>query len=420
MEDVVSAADRIREHIYLSPCVPSHLQEEFVIHLYYKEELLQKTGCFKERGVLNALQLLPADKKKIGVVIASLGNEAVSLCYHAAKMNVPVIVVMPPHTPIMKQQRCHSLGARVILQGASLIDAQRYARAIAREKGLTYINSRDHPHILAGYGTIALEVLEQVPFVDALIVPVGQGGLVSAIAAVVKQMKPHCQVYGVQTEAMAPFFESLKVGAPVTVVTQPTMADAIAVPAVGVNSLHNALPLVDKMLLVKEEWIARAMLHLIEKEKLIVEGAGACPLAAVLGNIVPELKTKHVVCILSGGNVDSLTLNRCIDRGLAADYRLVKFTVGINNNTFSNAQLLKLLAAGGYSVLRQFRDNSWCEDETYTVEIRLVCETKGLEHSLELKRVIERAYPLTSTFETEPFNDKRTCPCYVRKIRDII
>ncbi|XP_053614044.1 uncharacterized protein LOC128677320 [Plodia interpunctella] len=420
MEDVTSAADRIREHVNYTPCVASHWQEQFVIHLYYKEELLQKTGSFKERGMLNALLLLPADKKKIGVVIASLGNEAISFSYYASKMNVPLYVVMPPYVAIMKQQRCHALGAKVILQGATLMDSQRYARAIARDKGLTYINSRDHPHILAGYGTIGLEILEQVPYVDAVIIPVGQGGLVAAVATVIKFLKPHCLIYGVQTEAMAPLFESLKVQSSVVVNTQQTMADAIAVHSTGANSLHNAIPLVDKMLLVKEDWIARAMLHLIEKEKLIVEGAGACPLAAILGNIVPELKTKHVVSILSGGNVDSLTLNRCIDRGLAADYRLVKFTVSIKNTPFSNAQLLKLIAAGGYSVVRQFRDNSWVDDETYTIEVKLVCETKGLEHSLELKRVIERAYPGAATFETEPFNDKRTCPCYVRKIRNII
>ncbi|XP_059053325.1 L-threonine ammonia-lyase-like isoform X1 [Achroia grisella] len=329
-------------------------------------------------------------------------------------MNVPVIVVMPNCVPIAKLQKYHNHGAKVMVQGGNLMEAQRYARAIARDKGLTYINGRDHPHILAGYGTIALEILDQMPYVDAIIVPVGSGGLAAAIATVIKHVKPRCLVYGVQTEAMPVFFKSLEDGSPVTVPGQSTLADSIAVPNAAVNALHNARPLLDKMLLVNEEWIARAMLHLVEKERFVVEAAGACPLATIIGNLVPELKLKNVVCILSGGNVDNLLLVRCLDRGLAAEGRLVKFTVGIKNNPMENSQLLKLLANGGYNLVRLFRDNSWVEDDTYSIEVKLVCETRNLEHALELKRIIERAYPCTALFETEPFNDKRICPCYVR------
>ncbi|XP_059053326.1 L-threonine ammonia-lyase-like isoform X2 [Achroia grisella] len=284
-------------------------------------------------------------------------------------MNVPVIVVMPNCVPIAKLQKYHNHGAKVMVQGGNLMEAQRYARAIARDKGLTYINGRDHPHILAGYGTIALEILDQMPYVDAIIVPVGSGGLAAAIATVIKHVKPRCLVYGVQTEAMPVFFKSLEDGSPVTVPGQSTLADSIAVPNAAVNALHNARPLLDKMLLVNEEWIARAMLHLVEKERFVVEAAGACPLATIIGNLVPELKLKNVVCILSGGNVDNLLLVRCLDRGLAAEGRLVKFTVGIKNNPMENSQLLKLLANGGYNLVRLFRDNSWVEDDTYSIEV---------------------------------------------------
>ncbi|KAM3960463.1 L-threonine ammonia-lyase-like [Aphomia sociella] len=414
-QDVMEAAGRIKPHVIYTPCLASHFQKDFVTHLYYKLEFQQKSGSFKERGSLNALLLLPPDKKKIGVVMASIGNEAVGLCYYASKMSVPVIIVMPQSVPIAKLQKCHNYGAKVLVQGNNLTEAQRYARAIAKDKGLTYINGRDHPHVLAGYGTIAVEILEQVPSVDAVIVPVGSGGLIAAVASVIKHVKPGCLVYGVQTEAMPVMFKSLESSDPVAVPVQATLADAIAVSNVGVNAFNNVRPLLDKMLLVNEEWIARAMLHLIEKERFVIEAAGSCPLAAIIGNLVPELKLKNVVCILSGGNVDNLLLTRCLDRGLAAEGRLVKFKVGIKNTHTANTQLLKLLSKGGYNLVRQFRDNSWVEDDTYTIEVKLVCETRNLQHALELKRIIEKAYPCTSVFDTEPLNDKRTCPCYLRK-----
>ncbi|RVE50059.1 hypothetical protein evm_005265 [Chilo suppressalis] len=413
--DIQDAANRLKPYILKTPCVPSHYQRDFVMNLYYKLETVQTTGSFKDRGALNALQLLPLDKKKLGVVVASLGNEAAAICYHAAKMNVPVIVVMPHAVPLAKMQKCSSLGAKVVVQGTNLMESQIYARAIARDKGLTFINGRDHPHVLSGYGTLALEILDQVPNVDAVILPVGTGGLAAAVASVIKNHKPNCLVYGVQPESVPTFFKSLENNDPVVTLLQTTIADAIATPNVGVNSFENAHQLLDKMLLVKEDWIARAILHLIEKERYVVEGAGACPLAAIIGNLVPELKINNVVCVLSGGNIDQITLGRCIDRGMAAEGRLVQFRVGINNSISASTQLLKLLANGGYNVVRQFRDKWWMEDESYNIEVKLVCETKGMEHALELKRIIERAYPGTSGFETKPFNDKRTCPCYVRK-----
>ncbi|XP_037294109.1 L-threonine ammonia-lyase isoform X2 [Manduca sexta] len=417
-EDVVDAADRIRPYILKTPCFPSHHQKDFSIHIYYKCEFLQKSGSFKGRGASNTLQLLPLDKKKLGIVAASIGNEAWALCYHAFKLNIPTIIVMPNNVPLDKILKCHSLGAKVILQGSNLMESQRYARAIARDKGLTYINGRDHPHMLAGFGTVGLEILEQVPFVDAVIVPVGGGGLISAIARVIKHVKPTCLVYGVQVDNMPVFFKSLEIDDLLTVPMQSTMADAIAVTNAGVNGFHNARPLVDEMwqLLVNEDWVARSILHLMEMERFVVEGAGACPLAAIIGNLVPELKLKNVVCVLSGGNIDNLLLSRCLERGRAAEGRLVRFKVGTKDNTPAIAHLCKLLVNGGFNIIQHFHEHIWIDNEVYNVEIRVVCETRGLDHALELKRIIERNYPCTSVFETEPLNDKRTCPCYVRKI----
>ncbi|KAH9639289.1 hypothetical protein HF086_014153 [Spodoptera exigua] len=258
-DDIVDATQRIRPYVANTPIVG--------------------------RGILNALQLLPADKKKLGVVMASSGNEALALSYHASKMNIPVIVILPISIPIAKIQRCHIYGAKVIMQGSNLQEAQKYARALAKDKGLTYINGRDHPHILAGYGSMALEILETTPCLDALIVPVGSGGLAAATATVVKHLKPSVLIY-----------------------------------------------------------------------------------------------------------------------------------VGVRNDPVSKSKLLSLIASGGYNIHRHFQDNSWTNGTEYFVEMKIVCEAKGLAHALELKRTIERAYPCTAVFENEPFNDKRTCPCHTKKI----
>ncbi|XP_026494237.1 L-threonine ammonia-lyase-like [Vanessa tameamea] len=415
-EDVLEASKRIKNFIKPTPCTPSHFQRESGINIFYKLETIQKTGSFKERGAINALTLLPKDNQKIGVVVASLGNHAMGICYYGQKLGIPVTVIMPTCVAAIKLQLCQNLGAKVIVQGSNLVDAQKYGRGYAKDKGISYIK-RDYPNILCGYGTVALEILDQMPNMDAIIVPVGSGGLVAAVASVVKHVKPECLVYGVQSERLPTFYKSLEAGEPITLPYEPSIAEAIAMPYVGVNAFRNAQNLLDKMLLVKEDWIARAILHLVENERFVVEGAGASPLAAILGNLVPELKTKNVVCILSGGNIDAVLLGRSLDRGLAAEGRLIKFKVLIKDFASAYEQFMLLLAQGGYNLIRQFQDRIWVENEIYRVEIKAVCETRGLSHALELKRIVERAYPNACSFETEPFNDDRTCPCHAKSLK---
>ncbi|KAI5631159.1 pyridoxal-phosphate dependent enzyme domain-containing protein [Phthorimaea operculella] len=416
-DDVIEASRILNKYLAIVPLMESHRARKLSIHLSYKMESLQKTGSFKERGILYALLKLPLDKKKIGVVIASLGNEGIAASYYGAKLNIPVIVVMSTSVSLSRQQKCHALGARVVIQGVNLHEAMRYARQIARDRGLTYINGRDHPHVLTGYGTIALEILQELPLVDAIILPVGTGGLAAAVATVVKHDKPECLVYGVQPEATPLFYKTLEneTEEPVVVVNDPTMADSINVTTLGTNSFSNVRPFLDKMLLVKEEWISRAVLHMFEIQKLVVEGAGACPLAAILGNLLPELKLKNVVCIMTGGTVSPMCYSRCLERGLSTEGRLVKFRVNILDRTKAQKQLFHMLEDGGYNILRQFQTHRWIQDDVYRLEVELVCMARNLEHALELKRIIERAYRCESIFENEPFNDKRTCPCYVYK-----
>ncbi|XP_041969457.1 L-threonine ammonia-lyase-like isoform X2 [Aricia agestis] len=402
-EDVLSATQRIRKHIEPTPCIASHFQNLFGMKLFYKLETFQPTGSFKGRGALNALEMMPRDEQRKGVVLASAGNQALGVCYYAQKMKIPVTVVMSNIVPITKLQKCQNYGAKVIVHGDNYHDAQKHAKYMAREMGLTFINARDHPDIIAGYGSIALEILDQVPDIDAVLVPVGSGGLAAAITAVIKKLKPHCLVY------------SLEAGKPMTLPWTNSVADSIAMSNIGVNAFHTAKALLDKMILVNEDWIARAVLHFVEKERFVVEGAGASPLAAIMAKQVPELKQKTVVCITSGGNIDAVLLGRCLDRGRAAEGRLVKFKVGIPDSSVGYEGLLRLLADNNFNMYRLFPDRAWVEDEMYSVEVKVVCETTGLDHAIELKRTIEKAYPNTALFEAEPYDVNKTCPCYYNK-----
>ncbi|XP_063367505.1 L-threonine ammonia-lyase-like isoform X1 [Cydia amplana] len=415
-EDIQAALPRIRPYVPMTPCVPSHQSKTFTMNIIYKMESVLPSGCHKERGVANALLKIPRDNKKAGLVIASLGNHAYSLSYHAARMNIPVTALFPDFVPIQKLQKIHALGTKVLVRGNNIADTHKLARAMAKEKGLIFINGRDHPDILAGLGTVALEILEQVPNVDAVLVPVGTGGLIGSVGTVIKRLKPNCLVYGVQSELMPVFAKALEAGEPVTIPDVNTIADCLQVTRAGVNAFHNAKSVIDKMLLVKEDWLARAVLALVEQERFVVEGAGACPLAAIIGHLVPELKTKTVVCLVTGGNIDCSFLARCMDRGLAAEGRLIKFRVRIKDNPPELSKLVRLISDLGFNMVRHFRDAVWVESDVYHVEMRIVCEGRNLEHSLELKRALDRAYPGLTTFDTEPFNDKSMCPCYVVKI----
>ncbi|XP_052756716.1 L-threonine ammonia-lyase-like, partial [Galleria mellonella] len=276
-------------------------------------------------------------------------------------------------------------------------------------------NSSDHPNIIEGQGSIGIEIIEQVPAVDAIIVPCGGGSLLCGIAISIKHLKPDTEIYGVETDKNCSMVESLRKNERIKMNISSTIADEIAVPMVGVNTFYNIKGLVDKMIVVKEDWVARAIMHIVKEEKLVVEGAGSVTIAAIMAGLFPNLKGKKVVCVISGGNINTTILARALERGMAAEGRLVKFKVTVSDRPGANSQLLKLIANGGYNLVRQFRDNSWIEGDTYTIETKLVCETRNLKHALELKRIIERAYP-GSVFETEPFNDKRTCPCYVKKL----
>ncbi|KDR16615.1 uncharacterized protein LOC110832432 isoform X2 [Zootermopsis nevadensis] len=391
-EDITSAAFKVKSAILITPCMKSHLSELTGMDVFLKKDFLQYTGSFKERGACYALIMLSDQQRRKGVISASLGNHALALSYHGHKLNIPVTVVMPVVAPIMKIRACRQHGASVVVQGKDMGEAKKIAMQLSKERDLIYINGYDHPHIMAGQGTLGLEIADQVNDVDAVIVPVGGGGLIAGVALAIKTLHPKTTVIGVESERCASFSRALKAGKPVYTPIESTLADGLAVPMVGYNAFATAAPLIDKMVVVEEKWIAIAILRLVELEKCVVEGAGAAGLAAILAGHLDELKGKRVVLPLCGGNIDTTILGRCLDRGLACDGRLLKFSVTVSDRPGGIAELCRLMASIGVSIKDIMHERAWIQSDIFSVEVKVVCETQDIEHASILKRILCENY----------------------------
>jgi len=385
-EDIQAAAKRIAGHVIESPCPASiPLSEATGMNIFCKLEYLQRTGSFKERGARNALLLLTAEQKQRGVIAASAGNHALGLAYHAQLLQIPATVVMPRFAPLTKVTNCRRLGAKVVLDGTNIAEARARADEIGTAEGLTYINGFDDPAIIAGQGTIGLEIAAQVPEVDAVIVPIGGAGLIAGIALALKRLKPKVKIIGVEPERAASYAAALQAGRPAQVEMKPTLADGLSVPKVGDNAFRIARDLVDRTVLVGEHEIALAILRLIQLEKAVVEGAGAAPLAACLAGLVPELKGLNVVLPLCGGNIDLNILGRVIERGLASDGRLWRFKATISDRPGGLARFAGLIAEEGASVIDIDHDRAFAAEDINTVTVHCVVETRDAEHIQAVK-----------------------------------
>nr|XP_018902527.1 PREDICTED: uncharacterized protein LOC109034054 isoform X2 [Bemisia tabaci] len=399
--DITSAAFKIRDGIVRTPCMKSHLSELTGMEIFLKKDFLQFTGSFKERGASYALMKLTTEQKSAGVISASLGNHAQALSYHGQRLKIPVTVIMPIVAPIMKIQSCRNLGANVVVQGKNMKEAKLIAMKLAKERSLVYINGYDHPDIIAGQGTIGLEVVDEVPNIDAIVVPVGGAGLIAGVALAVKTLNPHIKVIGVESERCASFSKAVENGGPVMLDIESTLADGLAVPMVGYNAFATAAPLVDRTVVVKEEWIAIAILRLVELEKCVVEGAGAVGLAAILAGQLEELRGKRVVLLLCGGNIDTTILGRCLERGLAVDGRLMKFSVNISDRPGGIAELTRLLAQLEVSIKDIIHERAWVTSNVFGVKVTVMCETRDEDHAAHLKTVLKENYKQV-TFEELP------------------
>jgi len=381
LADIQAARERVRDEIVLTPCTRSLVFGDLVdADLYFKFENLHRTGSFKERGALNRLLHLNAEERSRGVITASAGNHAQAVAYHARRLGVPATVVMPETTPLVKVQNTRRHGAQVLLHGQRFSEAIEESKRLQVERGLVMIHAYDDDLVIAGQGTLGLELAEQVPDVDVVIVPIGGGGIISGTALALRALKPDVRFIGVEVEAAPSAWLSRREGKIVEVETSETLADGIAVKRLGDRTFPIIEAHVEDIVVVGEEDIARAILLLLEREKTVVEGAGASPLAALLSGKVPVRPDEKVVAVLCGGNIDVNMISRIIDRGLVDDGRLARLKVTVRDRPGSLARLTALVAGAGANVLEVAHQREFADISMGDVEIVMHLETRGREH----------------------------------------
>ncbi|MGI9625820.1 MAG: threonine ammonia-lyase [Longimicrobiales bacterium] len=352
--------------------------------VYMKAEFRQRTGSFKDRGALNKLLLLPEESRSQGVVAASAGNHAQALAFHASRLGIPCTIVMPETAPLIKVSNTKGYGARVFQVGETLSDGMSEVERLVDDEGLVLVHAFNDEDVMAGQGTMGLEILAQVPDVTKIVVPIGGGGMISGIATAVKDVRPDVRVIGVEAAASPTAYESLKAGGPVHIVSSETLADGIAVKQIGGQTFPIIQSLVDDVVLVNERQIAETIFFLLEKEKVVIEGAGAVGAAAVLSGVIPTAEDDVVVCVLCGGNIDVNIISRIIDGGLWRDGRLVQLRVTGRDRPGYLNELTQVVAAQGANVLDIEHRRAFGDISVGDVEIAIRAETRGREHVAEI------------------------------------
>ena len=390
LSEIQAARARIQGQVVLTPCTPSDgFGEMFGGHAWFKFENLQRTGSFKERGALNCMLSLSPEQRRRGVIAASAGNHAQGVAYHARRLGIPATIVMPERTPLVKVANTEGFGARVVLHGSVYDEAMEEALRIREQEGLTLVHPFDDLRVIAGQGSIGLELLEQCPEMEVVVVGVGGGGIISGIAAAIKQVRPEVRVVGVESEALPAAFRSREAGRVVTIPPADTIAEGIAVRRIGDQTFGLIQQYVDDLVMVSEEEIASAVLLLLEREKTVVEAAAATVVAAVVGGHLGDLRDRNVVMVLSGGNIDVSLMSRIIDRGLVRDGRMAHLSVRVKDRPGALAALTASLANSGANVLalehRRGTAGLWLTE----VEIALTLETRGRPHVDALVAALE-------------------------------
>ena len=386
---VEAARVRLRNAIYETPCAFSRTLSEITgARCYVKLENLQMTGSFKERGAANLLLQLDADERRRGVAAASAGNHGLAVAFHAARLGIPATIVMPTYAPLIKVTSARRYGADVILHGANYDEAYERAQAVAAERGAVFVHPFDDARVVAGQGTLGLELLEQLDELDAVLVPVGGGGLIAGVALAIKARRPAVRVIGVQSAAVPGMERALAARERVRVPAGATIADGIAVRQVGSVPYGIVSRLVDSVVTVDEEELANAVLLLLEIEKTVVEGAGAAPLAALLNRPL-GLSGGNVALVLSGGNIDVTMLARIIERGLVKDGRLVRLGVALQDRPGALARLTALIAEERANILQIEHDRAFSRQPIGSTEVELTLETSGRKHIDALKQRLE-------------------------------
>jgi threonine dehydratase len=391
LSDIRQARDRIAPHVVRTPLVPSPtLSSMSGYEVYLKLETMQKAGSFKVRGAMNRILSRRGEIGEKGVVAASAGNHAQGVAVAARVAGVPATVVMPVWAPVSKQAAARSYGARVILSGGTLEESMAHARELA-VSGMAYIPAFDDAEVIAGQGTIGLEILEDLPGTEVILVPVGGGGLIGGIAVAARGLDPRVSIRGVQAAACPSAAEAVKAGRPVLVEAGPTLADGIRVRQAGDLTFPLLRDLVEEILLVGEEEIATAMLLLLERKKVLAEGAGAAPLAALLSRKVRAREGSRVVLVVSGGNVDTPLLDRVIHQGLVRSGRVLQAEVVLDDLPGSLARLLTVIAGVGGNILHIHHARGGRDLPVRSVRVVLEIETRDGEHGREISEAVAGA-----------------------------
>lgn len=384
LDDIRAAQFRIAGKVRRTPLVESPALSELTrVALRLKLENLQPTGSFKERGACNRLEVLSSSERERGVVTASAGNHAQAVARHGARLGIAVTVVMPEATPLVKVTATRRFGANVILQGTSYDEAAEHAARLGSERNLIYVHPFDDPFVIAGQGTLGLELLAEAPDLDAIVVPVGGGGLIAGIALAVKETNPNVRVLGVEARRFPSMKHALESTPPPSLPGGKTIADGIAVRRVGELTRELTRKYVDEIALVSEAEIAQAVLLLLEREKTVVEGAGAVGVAALLQQRF-ALEGQRVAVVLSGGNIDVNLISRIIEHGLVETGRLARILVTVPDVSGVLAQLTRVVADTRANVLELNHDRAFSGAELGETMIELVLETHGFPHIEEV------------------------------------
>lgn len=358
--------------------------------VYLKLECLQRTGSFKVRGACYKISQLSDEEKAHGVIACSAGNHAQGVALGATAHGIKSLICLPAGAPISKVEATKGYGADVCLVPGVYDDAYQKAIELRDEKGYTFVHPFDDPNVIAGQGTIGLELIDQVKDMDAVVVPVGGGGLISGVAFALKTLNPHIKVYGVQAAGAASMVQSLHVHKRECLSSVSTIADGICVKEPGELTYEICSKYVDDIVTVSEDEICAAILQLLEKEKVVAEGAGATSVAAVMFNKVP-VKGKKVVCIVSGGNIDVTILNRVVERGLAKSGRIAIINVELDDKPGKLVEVASVIAKAGANITNVYHDRDSDSEKVNSCILRVICETRNQEHVAAINNALRES-----------------------------
>jgi threonine dehydratase len=392
LDDILAARERIGSAVYRTPCTRSEMLSRTTgQNVFLKLENLQMTGSFKERGALNRIATLTPEQAQRGVVAASAGNHAQGVAYHATRRGIRSVIVMPLTTPLVKVTATRGFGAEVVLHGGNYDEACTEATRLCEQQGMTFIHPFDDALVMAGQGTIGLELLEQIDSLEAVVVPIGGGGLIGGIACAVKETNPSVRVIGVQTSRLPSMRDALAALHPVTLEPATTIADGIAVRRAGEVTYPVVAKYVDEIVTVDEDEIASAILTLLEREKTLAEGAGATALAALLQRRTSLPENTRTAVLVCGGNIDVTLLSRIIERGLVQDGRLIRLRIHLLDKPGALTELTTLIAAHRVNIVDTLYNRAYYGVNLGDTAIDITMETRGPEQVNELLTALTAA-----------------------------